>query len=124
MKVDNNISFKGIKYYHIGSQAKERNFLSQAAKELKLEIDSLEKQGLGFDLVRRHDHECKPTEYIDLFLKHKPNYSTKDNLNPIQDLKMKINSVTDAKKLLSEGISRAKSFMKKHLEYKKEYYKT
>lgn len=120
--INNNINFTGLNFYHIGSRAKERKYLNQAAKTplLKGQLKALEDHGIDFDVVRRHGVSCQPTEFVDLFMSRKPSYHTKNGLNPLQGVVGKVNSLEDAQLLIAKGIEKSIRFMKKHFEYAKE----
>jgi len=119
--INNDVSFKGIKLFNIGSRAKERNFLTEAAesKLIKGQLDALKKHGITLDLVREYDHDSRPTKYIGVYLSHKPDYFTKDGLTPIRNISAKVNNIEDAQILIAQGIAKTINFMKKHFEYSK-----
>lgn len=118
--VNNDLTFKGVKFYLIGSRTKERKFLEEAAKGvLKEPLDALEKQGISLDLVRNYSHESTPTKSISIFMSHKPDYFTKDGLNPMQNVVSKVESLEDAQKLISKGIAKSIEFMQEHFKYVK-----
>lgn len=118
------VNFQSIHLYQISRKSKAGQALITASKATRAakQIKALEKQGMIFDFVRAVGPQGPIRDSVSFYLGRKPDYFTKDGLNPLF-MVARVTNLAEARAFVSQVVKKAKAFLPQHLKHIEDFKK-